>query len=300
MTPTRFTLRQLDIFAAVMQTGQVRRAADTLHLSQAAVSQALRELAEALGVTLFTREGRQLRATASAHQLAALSHSPRRALADLTAQIQGDDDAELAGPVRIAASSSIARYLLPRAIAGLLSAYPGLQPTLIAGNSADVEDRIATGDVDIGFIEGPATRNDIVAAAWRTDALTLIGPADGPDEIDPAALAGYSWIAREAGSGTRHVFEHSLALAGYAMPTPRAIIDDSGAQIRAIAAGAGMACVSEAAAHASILAGHIKPVTLSGVTLARPLWRINRQHEASTPLVERVVAEINARLEHSD
>lgn len=297
MSPTRFTLRQLDIFAAVIQTGQVRRAAETLHLSQAAVSQALRELADALDVTLFTRDGRQLRPTASAHQLAALSHSPRRALADLSAQLQGDDSAELAGPVRIAASSSIARYLLPRAIAGLLREHPGLQLTLVAGNSADVEARIATGNVDIGFIEGPATRNDIVADAWRTDALTLIGPPDGPDELDPGSLAGYAWIAREVGSGTRHVFEHSLALAGYASPTPRAIIDDSGAQIRAVAAGAGMACVSEAAANASILAGNIKPVTLSGVTLARPLWRVSRQHQARAPLVERVVAEINTRLE---
>lgn len=298
MTPNRFTLRQLDIFAAVMQTGQVRRAAETLHLSQAAVSQALRELAEALEVTLFTRDGRQLKATASAHQLAALSQTPRQALADLGAQLQGADSAEFAGPVRIAASSSIARYLLPQAVAELLGAHAGLQLTLIAGNSADVEARIATGDVDIGFIEGPATRNDIVASAWRTDALTIIGPPDGPDALDPAALASYPWIAREAGSGTRHVFEHSLALAGYATPSPRAIIDDSGAQIRAIAAGAGMACVSEAAADAAIVAGNIKRVALSGVTLARPLWRVRRQHEPNTPLVERVVTEINARLDN--
>lgn len=296
MKPSRFTLRQLDIFAAVMQTGQVRRAAETLHLSQAAVSQALRELAQALDVTLFTRDGRELRATASAHQLAALSHAPRRALADIAAQIQGDDSTELAGPIRIAASSSIARYLLPTALAGLLDAHPRLQITLIAGNSADVEERIAMGDVDIGFIEGPATRNDVVATAWRTDALTIIGPPDGPSELDPEALAGYPWIAREAGSGTRNVFEHSLGLAGYAAPTPRAIIDDSGAQIRAIAAGAGMACVSEAAASASIVAGNIQRVTLSGLTLARPLWRISRQHEPAAPLVERVVTQINTHL----
>lgn len=79
MAHTRFTLRQLEIFAAVMKSGQVRRAADTLHLSQAAVSQALRELADALDVTLFTRTGRELQPTASARQLLALSEAAARA-----------------------------------------------------------------------------------------------------------------------------------------------------------------------------------------------------------------------------
>ena len=59
MTTLHFTLRQLEIFAAVVRTGQVKRAAAALHLSQAAVSQALRELAEALDLTLFERDGRR-------------------------------------------------------------------------------------------------------------------------------------------------------------------------------------------------------------------------------------------------
>ena len=299
MQTTRFTLRQLDIFAAVMDTGQVRRAAQTLYLSQAAVSQALNELAESLDVTLFTRDGRTLKPTATAYQLAALSQSPRMALSNLAAQLHGQEATELAGPVRIAASTTIARYLLPRAIASLALSWPALQITLVSGNSANIEARIAEGQADIGLIEGPTTRDDMSAAAWRTDALTIIGSPDSPDVLDASALDRYVWVAREAGSGTRHVFEQSLALAGYTAPSPGLIIDDSGAQIRAIAAGAGLACVSEAAAHATLLTGQIKRVALPDVLMARPLWRIRRQNEAHTPFIERVVSHIDEQLDNT-
>ena len=69
----RFTLRQLEIFAAVARTGQVRRAAEALHLSQAAVSQAIAELADALEVVLFERHGREIKPTFAARQLLALA-----------------------------------------------------------------------------------------------------------------------------------------------------------------------------------------------------------------------------------
>jgi len=296
MALTRFTLRQLDIFAAVMQTGQVRRAAEQMNLSQAAVSQSLRELAGALDVTLFTRDGRALQATAAARQLLALSQAPRHALADITESLHGTGTAELSGQVRIAASSTIARYLLPAALAPLIRSAPALRLELAAGNSADIEAQVAAGEADIGFIEGPALRDDIVATRWRTDTLVIIGPVDGPNRIDAAALTEHRWIAREAGSGTRSVFEHSLALAGHAPPPPAAIIDDSGAQIRAVAAGAGLACVSHAAAQSAIVAGDIQQVALETIALARPLWRVQARRDTDNAMLARILNEIDAAL----
>ncbi|WP_163144058.1 LysR family transcriptional regulator, partial [Arhodomonas sp. KWT] len=96
----RFTLRQLEIFATVVRTGQVKRAASTLHLSQAAVSQALHELADALGITLFERRGREIVPTAAARQLLELVAAPMAALEDVPAQLApGDAAAELSGEV---------------------------------------------------------------------------------------------------------------------------------------------------------------------------------------------------------
>lgn len=289
MTTSHFTLRQLDIFASVMHNGQVRGAAAELHLSQAAVSQALRELADGLGTTLFQRQGRSLKPTRAADRLLALSHGPRTELATLGQRLAGAPAAELAGPIHIAASSTIARYVLPTPLARLTREHPALETTLSSGNSATVEACIARGEADLGFIEGPAQRDDIRATHWRTDRLEIIGPPDVPTTIDPAALHDWPWVMREIGSGTRTVFEQSLGLAGISVPPATLTLDDSGAQVRAVAAGAGLACVSRAAAEAAVASGQVRFLRLADHKFARPLWTIRPIGEADTPLIDRLL-----------
>lgn len=279
MALTHFTLRQLDIFAAVMRTGQVRAAASNLHLSQAAVSQALQELADALDTTLFERRGRAIEPTRAAHRLLDLTHDPRAELAAVGQRLQGDGEAALAGPVHIAASSTIASYLLPARLARLSHTHPALKVTLSSGNSAAIEERITAGEADLGFIEGPPQHGDISAQHWQTDQLEIIGPPNAPAHITADALDDWPWVTREAGSGTRVVFEQSLALAGVQVPQATLVVDDSGAQVRTVAAGGGLACVSQSAAEAAAASGNIRFITLAGHTFARPLWSI--QHAAS-------------------
>ncbi len=292
MATAHFTLRQLEIFAAVVRTGQVRRAADALHLSQAAVSQALRELAIAFDLTLFERQGREIVATAAARQLLHLSAAPVAALRGMPEQLSpGSTSSALIGQIRVAASSTITRYILPRPLAILRDAQPGLEITVVSGNSANVETRVADMDADIGFIEGPAQRNDIDATHWGTDILQIIAPPDYPTaDISLETLAEHAWVARESGSGTRAVFEQSLALAGIAPPRAGLIVDDSGAMVRAVAAGAGLACVSRRAATQASALARVQFVDLPGLSLQRPLWRVGRYGAALAPIVERFMA----------
>lgn len=292
----RFTLRQLEIFAGVVRTGQVRRAADRLHLSQAAVSQALRELADALETPLFERRGRELVPTPEARKLLSLSSGPLASLERLAEQLSGESG-PLSGSIRVAASSTPARYLLPWAFAVLRRRYPALRLTLVSGNSVFAERRVADMEADIGFIEGPSGHGDIEAVGWRTDALQVIAPRDYPASgIDLADLAAHHWVAREVGSGTRTVFEQSLALAGVAAPRAALVLDDSEAVVRAVAAGAGLACVSRLAAEDALAARRVRLVPLKGLTLTRPLWQVRRNIGVVSPLVERFVSELDTVL----
>lgn len=288
MSTTRFTIRQLEIFAAVVRTGQVKRAAQTLHLSQAAVSQSLRELADALDLTLFERDGREIVPTAAARQLLRLTASPLAALEALPGRLAPDTaKTPLEGDIRLAASSTIARYILPEALARLHRSHPALEVTVMSGNSARVETRVAALEADIGFIEGPAQRDDLTVSAWRTDALQIIAPPDyAVAGIHIDALDAHPWVAREPGSGTRAVFEQSLALAGHAPPRAALVIDDSGAIVRAVAAGAGLACVSRLAAAQASAASRVRFVDLPELSLRRPLWCVQRTAPGRSPIVE--------------
>ncbi|ERJ19089.1 amidophosphoribosyltransferase protein [Salinisphaera shabanensis E1L3A] len=297
----RFTLRQLEIFAAVARTGQVRRAADVLHLSQAAVSQAIAELADALGVALFERHGREIQPTVAARQLLALAIEPMDALAQLPERLAPSPggSAVLSGTIRLAASSTIARYVLPAGLARVRQRHPQLNIRVFSGNSAQAEARVANLDADIGLIEGPPQRDDLDIAHWHTDTLQVIAPPGYDIEaIELAHLDRHAWVAREPGSGTRAVFEQNLALAGYTAPPAHLIIDDSGAIVRAVAHGAGLACVSGLAAEQASASNPIQFVALAGLSLARPLWRLHRASTASsTSLLKRFEAELDATLD---
>ncbi|ROO31850.1 LysR family transcriptional regulator [Salinisphaera orenii YIM 95161] len=298
MTTLHFTLRQLEIFAAVVRTGQVKRAAAALHLSQAAVSQALRELAEALDLTLFERDGRRIVPTAAARQLLRLAAAPMAEFDALPGRLRPSaDNAELAGDIRIAASSTIARYILPSALAAVRREHPALDLAVISGNSSQAEAHVAALEADIGFIEGPPTRDDLHAAAWRTDTLQIIAPPDYPvAAVSPTDLAAHPWVAREPGSGTRAVFEQSLALAGLAAPQAHLVIDDSGAIVRAVAAGAGLACVSRLAAIQASANARVQCLDLPGLSLQRPLWCLSRAGHAHSPLIERFRATLDGAI----
>ena len=285
----RFTLRQLEIFAAVMATGQIRAAAERLYLSQAAVSQAMVELADALALTLFRRDGRTLRPTRAAYRLAELSAGPRATLGALPAQLHGTAEAKLAGPVHIAASSTIARYLLPERLAALAAHHPDLRLSQSSGNTTQVAARVARGEADLGFIEGPADREDLRATRWQTDRLVVIGAPGTPRQWPLSDLHSACWVMREPGSGTRRVFEQRLALAGLAVPDAHLVLDDAGAQVRAVAAGAGLACVSRAASYSAVAAGDIVTVALGDLIFERPLWMIRAARDGTDALVDRLI-----------
>ncbi|MES1923737.1 LysR substrate-binding domain-containing protein [Salinisphaera sp. T31B1] len=302
MTAPRFTLRQLDIFATVVRTGQVRRAAEVLHLSQAAVSQALRELALALDVTLFERHGRALIPTADARQLLELAAPSMAALGAIDTRLSPERaDQPIVGRVVLAASSTITRYILPQALARLRREHPGLAVTVVSGNSATAERRVADFEADLGFIEGPSQRDDLDAHAWATDTLQIIAPPDYPTETVAADnLARHAWVAREPGSGTRAVFEHSLALAGLAAPHAALVIDDSGSIVRAVAAGAGLACVSRHAATQASALSRVQFIDLPSLALRRPLWRVERRNSQRSALIARLIAALTAALPSSE
>ncbi|MES1956078.1 LysR family transcriptional regulator [Salinisphaera hydrothermalis] len=282
----KFTLRQLHVFVVMMETGQVRRTAQRVNLSEAAVSQALRELADGLQTPLFERRGRSLAPTVEARRLRGFIEGPLAQLEALPDRLRVHPG-NLVGTVRVVASTTLARYLLPPALAKLRQKHPGLGLRMRSGNSLEAERRVAAGEADVGFIEGPPTRDDISAEHWQTDQVQIIAPAAFDlKDVGLAELYRLPWVGRERGSGTRAVFEHGLAMAGHAPPQAEFILDDPESLLRAVAAGAGLAYVTAMATGPTIARGDIKIVPLGTLELTRPLWRIHsgersRSHFAS-------------------
>ena len=151
----RATLTQLRSFEAVARLGGVGRAAKVLHLAQPTVSTQLRELAHAVGLTLFVPQGRGLALTAEGELLLATA----RELFDVWRRFEEDaaDQRGLkAGRLRIAAVTT-AEYFLPDLIGPFAREHPGIAIELAVENRDAVVKRLENGDDELAAMMLPPT-----------------------------------------------------------------------------------------------------------------------------------------------
>lgn len=142
------TLRQLNAFINVAETGSFTRASDKMHLTQSAVSGLIKELENNLDVLLFDRTTRQLSLSVVGHHLLPQA---RRVLNEMTLfENEASSLTSLAqGKVRLAVSQ-FAASSMPAVIAQFAKQYPEISVTLIDCSAEHVLEHIENIEVDLG------------------------------------------------------------------------------------------------------------------------------------------------------
>ncbi len=209
--------RRLRIFHAVAKQGSFTRAAESLFMSQPAVTFQIRQLEERYQVRLFERGHGRIGLTPAgelvmgfAEKIIALSDEMETRLAELTG--------EMRGTLLIGASSTVAEVAMPRILSDFNALYPQARPRLVVANSETVESRVAANTLDVGVIETTSKDPNVVAEFCGEDELVVICAPDyplaGANAVTPRQLRDYEYIAREPGSGTREVTESYFNAAG--------------------------------------------------------------------------------------
>ena len=212
--PLHITLRQLEIYCAVVTTGSAVAAGEQIGLSQSAVSSALKELEHQLGEQLFERIGKRLICNEQGKAIYPRALAILEGASELQ-QLFHDD----VGTLHVAASTTIGNYLLPPILAEFQKKYPNIVIRLTVANSYDVIESVAQLKCDIGLIEGGCHHPDITTHIWQYDELVWFC-AKGSQWLSvhqPIALAELltkPLIIRETGSGTQELLEHTLAQYG--------------------------------------------------------------------------------------
>jgi DNA-binding transcriptional LysR family regulator len=277
------TLRQLQLFHAVAQTGSTTGAAERVALSQSAVSAALAELEAALGVILFDRVGKRL----------ALNHNGRTLLPLARAMLRGAQEIEQVfqsgqlAPVRLrlAASTTIGNYVLPPLLASFQQQWPRARIDLRIGNTQEVVALAGALAVDLGLIEGPCRDAELVALPWLEDEMVIVaapGPAAGR-RLGVRQLRQTRWLLREPGSGTRETVEQLL------MPhlqhlAQTSTLGSSEAIKNAVAAGMGLSCMSLFAVRELLSSKQLVQVPTTLPRLVRHFSLVHRNGILSGPL----------------
>ncbi len=276
------TLRQLDVFAEVLKSGSTTQASQRLALSQSAVSAALTDLENQLGVKLFDRVGKRL----VVNEHGRLLYPRVVALLDQALEIEQLFH-EDKGAIRVYASSTIGNYILPEVIARYRKSWPDLPLEMNVGNSQDVINAVADFRVDVGLIEGPCHSAEIIAEPWLEDELVVFAAPDSPLARQPVtlgALAAAPWILREKGSGTREIVDY-LLLAHLPQFHLEMELGNSEAIKHAVRHGLGISCLSRRVIADQLQSGLLVEVHPPLPRLVRTLWRIHhRQKHLSSAL----------------
>lgn len=282
------TLRQLTIFNAVVESGQVTKAAQRLSVTQSAVSLALNEMENQLGGDLFDRSGRYLELNDRGRFFLPISREILDRL-DNVVRLMNEKDGQFGGALNLVASSTIGNYVLPYLLTAFKSMHPNVYFNLRVCDTETAEKLIVDRAVDLGFVEGETNNEQITAKAWFQDELVLVSRVAKNKETEMVCdvatdIKKYQWVMREAGSRTAQIFKSKLGK----HVTDLNVVMELGhteAIKKAVEAGAGIACLSSLTVCRAVNWGRLQKIRVKGVDMKRQLYVIQHKNKATTRLM---------------
>lgn len=264
---------ELQTLLQVAQAGSFSAAARATGVSQPTLSRRIAALEGRLGVTLFARGAGGVAATAVAEELLVHARAMEDAAARLSLAAHGRE-ARISGVVRLSASRVVAQFHLPRILAPLLEAEPGLEVELAA---SDAVDDLVRREADLAVRMVRPTQGDVIArhlgdmplGFYASDGyLARHGAPRRPDDLRDHAMVGYD---------RSDLIRRGFAEAGY--PAPRAMFrlrtDDQPCAWSAAAAGCGIGITQVALGDAT---PGMTRVLEDAALPALPVWLV--MHEA--------------------
>ena len=206
--------RRLQVFHTVARLLSFTKAAESLHMTQPAVTFQVRQLEEHFNTRLFDRTHNRISLTEAgktvfqfADKIFELYGQMENAIREMTG--------EISGALTIGASTTIAEYMLPSLLGDFKEKYPDVTIHLKVSNSDGIVSMVENNTIDLGVIEAPVGNKNLLVEDCRTDQLVAISPPGHPiaskKTVSLEDLLEYPFICREEGSGTREVISEYVS-----------------------------------------------------------------------------------------
>jgi DNA-binding transcriptional LysR family regulator len=208
-------LRQLESLLAVLESPTMTRAAEGLHLSTAAVSIQLQSLASELGVDLFVRSGRKLKATPAAHRLAEHAKTLTLQLRQIKEEFSNDAFSD-ARPFRFATGATTLIYRLARPFRMLRKRYPQMDLHVTVLATEEIVAGLIERQFDLGLISLPVRNDSLRIVPLFEEELLVVRPSatrvrgHHVGTIRPQELDGASFLLYPKQSNMRTVIDRFL------------------------------------------------------------------------------------------
>ena len=275
----------------IARHGSFSRAAESLRLSQPAVSLHMRQLEARCGTALLERVGKRAFPTPAGAVL--LEHAGR-AFAELEAaqealrQLRG----VVAGRLRLGTGATASIHLLPPLLRRMRARYPELELIVVTGNAPEIAAAVAANELDVALVTLPVTGRQLLVTPLLLDPLVAVGP---PAQAWPqrgaltaTELAHYPLIVYERGGTIRRVIDGWFRR-GRARPRIVMELGNEEAIKKLVGAGLGVSVSPAMAVREEVRAGVLSMRPLSPA-LVRRLGLVRRRDKPETPALRMFLA----------
>ncbi|MCU0334765.1 MAG: LysR family transcriptional regulator [Chitinophagaceae bacterium] len=206
-----YTFSQLRIFSKVRETLSITRAAEELHLTQPAVSIQLKKFQAQFDLPLTEVVGRRLHFTDFGHEIADAADKILDEVMAIDARTHARKG-KLTGVLKLSVVST-GKYVMPHLLSGFVNKHPELELKMDVTNKARVVQSLAQNEVDFALVSVLPAQLRLQSLELMKNKLYVVG--NGQQQVrkttaPQSLLETLPLIYREAGSGTRHVFEQFL------------------------------------------------------------------------------------------
>ncbi len=275
--------RRLQVFFMVAKVLSFTKAAETLHMTQPAVTFQVKQLEEFFNTRLFDRTHNKISLTDAGkivydYSEIILEHYEK--MNDEVKQLTG----EVAGSLLIGASTTIAEYMLPRLLGAFKRQFPDINIRLQVGNTETIVAMIENNMIDLGVVEAPVYNKNLEVEVCRIDEMVLIVSIDHPlaskSKISVEELKKYRYISREEGSGSRSVIDSYIKEQGLSYSDLKVEMELGSPEAvkMAVESNVGIAIVSRTTLNKELKLNTLKAIPLDP-PLTRPFSHVRQKHK---------------------
>src|SRR5487761_209198 len=218
-----FSTEQIRTFVAVSKSANLSRAAESLAVTQGAVTQQLRHLERALNLQLVERSGHGMRLTPAGVEVAAACAAATREMEGIaeTARLHRSLDI---GRLRVGASPTCANHYLSALLGRYMTRWPNVDIRVVDESTPVIAEKVASAELACGLVEGPVTQANLETLNLYKDVVVAVVSSRHPlgktRSGKPSDLEAHRYLAREVGSATETLAQEILGNAYRASPRP--------------------------------------------------------------------------------
>lgn len=275
--------RRLQVFHTVARVMSFTKAAETLHMTQPAVTFQVKQLEDFFNTRLFDRTHNKITLTDAGKVVYDYAEQILDHYENMNCQVR-EMTGEVTGSLVIGASTTIAEYMLPSLLGAFKKQFEEVNIRLQVGNTDAIVSMVENNMIDLGLVEAPVQNKNLEVEVCRIDEMQLICPHDHPlakrESVSVEDFKKFPYISREEGSGSRSVIDTYLREQGFTYSDLNVEMELGSPEAvkMAVESEVGLAIVSRTTLVKELKLGTLKAIPLDPPIL-RPFSHVRQKHK---------------------